>query len=350
MMMLELREPISALSHGAGMMVAIGLTWLFWRRCGHQSCDASSAVYRRGKTVTMLVFGLSLVVCYGNSFHYHGSRLSGEALMRLRRLDHVGIYLLIAGTYTPAAWSLMKAAWRRGTLASVWCVAVLCGARVWFGGILPTWVSTLIYLGMGWGVVFCYRELARNLGHRTLRPLPLGGLFYSTGALINLFRWPVFWPGVFGAHELFHFFVIAGSACHVLFMLRVVVPARAPDGWMDVGADPSALPTPRQLPLPLSFRRRWAAALADGSGSRYTLARPSSVVLISRARGANRPGITGAGPGRDHPDGRALIRASVPGKCSLAELLRHILLPHKVPVRQPRDRPVIARGEKRKKN
>ncbi len=185
----------------------------------------------------------------------------------------MGIYVLIAGTYTPAAWSLMKPAWRRGTLAIVWCVAGFCGARVWFGGILPTWLSTLIYLGMGWGVLFCYRELARNLGHRTLLPLPLGGIFYSVGALINLARWPVLLPGVFGAHELFHFFVIAGSACHVLFMLRVVVPARAPAGWLDVDAAP--------FPLPRGVRPRWPAAWAAmGSGSRSTLARPSSAGLL----------------------------------------------------------------------
>ena len=133
-----------------------------------------------------------------------------NSLNRLRRLDHVGIYLLIAGTYTPAAWSLLKGAWRRGTLATVWGVAGVCAMRVWLGGVLPTWISTLIYLSMGWGVIFCYRELARDLGHRTLLPLPLGGAFYSVGAVINLAGWPVLLPGVLGAHDLFHFFVIAG--------------------------------------------------------------------------------------------------------------------------------------------
>ena len=67
--------------------------------------------------------------------------------------------------------------------------------------------------------------------HQTLLPLPLGGVFYSVGALFNLARWPVFIPGVFAAHELFHFFVIAGSACHVFFMLKVVVPARDEPAW-----------------------------------------------------------------------------------------------------------------------
>jgi hemolysin III len=296
MMLLELREPISAWSHGAGMIMAVALTWIFWQRCSRQLADGGSTAYERGKTVTMLIFGLSLVVCYGNSSLYHGVRLSGEPLMRLRRLDHVGIYLLIAGTYTPAAWSLMKAAWRRGTLASVWCVAAFCGARVWFGGILPTWTSTMIYLGMGWGVLFCYRELARNLGHRTLLALPLGGMFYSVGAIMNLSGRPVLWQGVFGPHELFHLFVIAGSACHVLFMLRVVVPARPPAGWLD--ANPSAHPTPRLSPFPPMLREpltnrlgRYGARLSLQLGETL-FRRPHFSRKASRQAG----GVSGSGP------------------------------------------------------
>ena len=85
---------------------------------------------------------------------------------------------------------------------------------------MPMWVSTLTYLVMGWGALFCYFELARTYSHRTLLPLPLGGMFYSVGAVLNLARWPVLFPGVFAAHELFHFLVIAGSACHIFFMHR----------------------------------------------------------------------------------------------------------------------------------
>ena len=70
------------------------------------------------------------------------------------------------------------------------------------------------------------------------------------------------WPGVFGAHELFHFFVIAGSACHVLFMLRVVVPARAPAGWLDADADPLARShAPALASLPLAVRPPLASSL-----------------------------------------------------------------------------------------
>jgi hemolysin III len=120
----------------------------------------------------------------------------------------------------------MRGRWFSGTLATVWIIALVCSARVWWGNPIPVGVSTLVYLAMGWGSVFCYRELARSNSHKTLLPLPLGGIFYSVGAMINLARWPVIYPGVFASHELFHFFVIAGSACHVFFMLKVVAPAR----------------------------------------------------------------------------------------------------------------------------
>jgi hemolysin III len=240
MMLFDLREPVSALSHGAGMVLALPLIWVFCHRCRTQTVpdatleerpEAQKLAYQRGKIATLVIFGSSLIICYGNSALYHAVYLGGAPLSTLRKLDHLGIYLLIAGTYTPAAWSLMPPLWRRGTLLSVWSVAACCGFRVWTGGLFPTWVSTLIYLTMGWGVLFCYRELARNLSYRRLQPLALGGAFYSVGALINLAGWPALNPGVFGAHELFHLFVLGGSSCHVYFMLRVVVPARPSASW-----------------------------------------------------------------------------------------------------------------------
>jgi hemolysin III len=263
MILLDLREPVSACSHGAAMMLALPLAWIFWQRCGR--CPGTdqglssresdrTCHYEQGKLVALLIFGLSLIFCYGASALYHSVLFSGDRLNRFRRLDHVGIYVLIAGTYTPGVWALFRRGWRQGTLACVWGFAILCAGRVWFGGILPPWVSTIIYLTMGWGVLLCYRELARNLSHRALLPLPLGGAFYSVGALINLMNWPVLKPGVVGAHELFHFLVIAGSACHASFMLRVVVPARQPADWQ--AGNPAWRPRliPGVIPVPLGTR------------------------------------------------------------------------------------------------
>jgi hemolysin III len=240
MLLFDLREPINAWSHGAGMMLALPVTWVLWKRCADPSYHynlgrwGDSTRYQRIKALCLLVFGASLTLCYGMSAIFHAVKLSGEPLFRLQRLDHVGIYILIAGTYTPVAWALMRGSWWWGTLTTVWTVALVCAARVWCGGLMPMWVSTLTYLAMGWGALFCYFELARTYSHRTLLPLPLGGMFYSVGAVMNLARWPVLFPGVFASHELFHFFVIAGSTCHVVFMIAVVIPS----------------PEPTTLPLP----------------------------------------------------------------------------------------------------
>jgi hemolysin III len=290
MLLLDLREPMSALSHGAGVMMALPLTWVFWQRCatrvGPDGCGgrgdlAGGAVspYQRGKSFALLIFGFSLVICYASSTLYHAARLSGPHLDRLRRLDHVGIYLLIAGTYTPGAWALMRGGWRQGTLTSVWSLAGLCAGRVWFGGILPTWMSTLIYLTLGWGVLFCYRELARGHSHLTLLPLPLGGVFYSIGALINLNNWPILWRGVFGSHELFHCFVIAGSACHVYFMHRVVIPARQPADWEGSG----------RLEIPILARLGPGRPPAANLGSIVAAARSTTTRHHEGARWISRP-------------------------------------------------------------
>jgi hemolysin III len=240
MPLFDLREPVSAGSHGVGMILALSVTWALWQRSGKLINPGKverrrgSTRYQRIKGLCLLLFGINLILCYGISATYHAARVSSESLARLQRLDHVGIYLLIAGTYTPVAWAMMRGAWWWGTLTTVWTVALVCAGWVWGVGILPPVLSTLVYLTMGWGSVFCYRELARTYSHRTLSPLPLGGIFYSVGAVINLAHWPVIYPGVFAAHELFHFFVIAGSACHVFFMHEVVVPV----------SEPAPLPSP----------------------------------------------------------------------------------------------------------
>jgi hemolysin III len=275
----DLREPVNAWSHGAGMMMALPITWLLLRKCGKihpcgverrcrtpEPCGAIRgtcrlARHQRFKFLSLLVFGLSLMFCYAASATFHAVPLRGDALSWFQRLDHVGIFLLIAGTYTPVACSLLRRRWVYGTLMTVWTISLTCAGRVWFEGVLPIWLSTSVYLAMGWGSLICYRELARTYSHRTLLPLPLGGLFYTIGALINLARWPVLIPGVFAFHEVFHLFVIAGSASHIFFMIHVVIPAPWP------GLAPSATRSRLRAPLLL----RWTRAMLSRRVRRWML-------------------------------------------------------------------------------
>lgn len=218
---LDLREPVSAWTHGAGLLLSLPVTLvLLWRSWDDPRKGAS-----------LLVFGLSLAACYGASALYHGARVAEDRLQIFRLMDHVGIFTLIAGTYTPIAWNLLRGRWRRATLTSAWLAAAVGASLHLSCGTLPPWLSTALYMVMGWGAVFCYAELARTWPHRLLRPILTGGVFYSVGAGINLLHWPNLWPGFLESHELFHLFVIAGSATHVWFMATVVLPKRPAETW-----------------------------------------------------------------------------------------------------------------------
>ena len=207
------REPASAWTHLAGLMLALLGTAILLRRGGDP-----------GKRISLLVYGLCLVSCYAASTLYHGVRLPADRLAVFVRLDSVGIFALIAGSYTPLAWNLMRGRWRMGTLAAVWGAAAASIALIASGRRFSPVTGTCVYLAMGWGVVVCYARIARVVSHRALLPVVLGGVLYSVGAVLNLLGRPALWTGVFGTHDLFHLFVIAGSALHYWFILKVVVP------------------------------------------------------------------------------------------------------------------------------
>lgn len=233
----DFREPISAWTHFAGLVLAVPGTVYLWRR-GRGACPA--------KRISLLIFGLSLIFCYAASMLFHGVRLPKPEIAVFDRLDRIGIFVLIAGTYTPLAWSLLQGWWRRVTLASVWLIAGVASALLAAGGPLSQGWMTGLYLGMGWGVVACYAELAKVVSHRALLPLIAGGLFYSVGAVLNVLHWPVFWRGVFGEHELFHLFVIAGSLSHYYLILKVAVPFDPGRSPLPTSPAVSFLPTPQE--------------------------------------------------------------------------------------------------------
>ncbi len=245
---LHFREPVSASSHCAGLLLALAGTAYLWLRS-------------RGpiaKRLSLLVFGLGLASCYAASTLYHGLRLPKAELAAFDRIDRIGIFLLIAGTYTPLVWVLMRGRWRWGTLATVWLVAIVASVKLAIDGPFPPIWTTGLYLAMGWGVVVCYAQLARAVSRRALRPLVAGGLFYSVGSAINLLQWPVLWPGVFGSHELFHLFVLAGSLAHYRLILKVVVPFEPGGG--KVPSDPG-----RGRPRGSDSRRRPRATSSTAS-------------------------------------------------------------------------------------
>jgi hemolysin III len=212
----RLREPINRLTHLAGAVLAsVGLVVLLARAANTGRVD---------QLVAFVVFGLSLIALYTASALYHLLPLSAAGIARMRRVDHMSIFLLIAGTYTPFCVLALDGAWRVGLLCLIWALA-LCGVLLkllWMGA--PRWLSVVLYLGMGWVAIIAAPALYRAVPAGGMAWVLGGGLVYSAGALIYGLKRPNPVPGVFGFHEVWHLFVVAGSACHFWAVLRYIVP------------------------------------------------------------------------------------------------------------------------------
>ena len=211
-----LREPINGLSHLAGGLLAfVGLIVLL---------ATAASTGRLDQLVAFGIFGLSLIALYLASSLYHLLPLSPAGVARLRQLDHVAIFVLIAGTYTPFCLLALDGGWRWGLLALIWSLA-LCGMSLklfWMGA--PRWLSVFLYLGMGWIAVGAAPALLRAVPAGGMAWVLAGGLTYSAGALVYGLKRPNPVPGVFGFHEVWHIFVLAGSACHFWAILQYIAP------------------------------------------------------------------------------------------------------------------------------
>ncbi len=208
-----LREPVNGLTHlAAALLACLGLVVLLAR--------ATSAE----QIVAFTIFGLSLISMYAASTLYHLLPLSPAGVARLRRVDHMMIFVLIAGTYTPFCLLALESGWRAELLSLVWGLAA-CGVLlklVWMEA--PRWLSVALYLGMGWVAVLAAPALFRAVPTEGMAWVLGGGLVYTAGALIYGLRRPNLVPGVLGFHEVWHLFVIVGSACHYWAVLWYVAP------------------------------------------------------------------------------------------------------------------------------
>jgi hemolysin III len=208
---LHAREPVSAWSHFLWMVLSLPGTLVLWR-------------LSRGdllKRVGALVFGCALIGCYGASWLFHS--VAPSLAHPFATADHIGIYLLIAGTVTPIGLVVLRGWWRVGMLVGIWGLA-LGGIVLRLTADVPISLLTVLYLAMGWVGCCAYFELLRHLSRAKVRLIVLGGVFYTVGAVINGLDWPVLVPRVFGSHELFHLFVMTGSLFHYYFMLAAILP------------------------------------------------------------------------------------------------------------------------------
>lgn len=210
-----LKDPFSALSHLTGALLsALGLTLLV-------TCAALYASVWH--VASFAVYGAAMVLLYTSSGLYHALRLSERGTRRMRRLDHIMIYLLIAGTYTPVCLVPLRGPWGFGLLATVWTLALAGIVCKLFWLEAPRWLSTALYLGLGWLALVAVYPLVKGLPWGGLAWLGLGGLCYSLGAVVYAIKRPDPWPGRFGFHEIWHLMVMAGSFCHFWLMYAYVL-------------------------------------------------------------------------------------------------------------------------------
>jgi hemolysin III len=209
---IRFKEPFSGLSHlvGAGLGIAALVALVSLARGKPWHLTAFS------------IYGATLILLYSASALYHLLPVSPRTVGRLQMFDHIGIYLLIAGTYTPVCLVPLRGSWGWSLFGVVWGLAVTgIAIRVGWRS-APPWLGLALYLCMGWLAVVAIPPLARAFSAPALTWLVGGGLLYTVGAAIFALERPRLWPGRFGSHDLWHIFVLGGSACHFMLMLHVV--------------------------------------------------------------------------------------------------------------------------------
>ena len=211
-MQITIREPGSAITHFIGMMMAVFAAVPLLVKTGISSGSRSFTA--------MSVFMASMILLYGASAAYHSVNLTGKLLNVFRKLDHMMIFVLIAGSYTPVCMIVLGREQGYPLLALVWGIALI-GMLIkacWIT--CPKWFSSVIYIAMGWVCLLVFGQLWSTLPTAAFLWLLAGGIIYTVGGVIYALKLPLFNSRhkAFGSHEVFHLFVMAGSVCHFIFM------------------------------------------------------------------------------------------------------------------------------------
>jgi len=213
-MSMKMKEPINTWTHFISFIAAIvGLVFLIV-----MSKDNIS------KLVTMTIYGLSMILLYGASSIYHWVKTTPQKELLLKKIDHIAIYILIAGSYTPVFYHGLEGAWRWAMLISVWSLAVLgIVLKIWFIH-APRYVSATFYVSLGWIALVPFLQLIKHLPLGAIILMAVGGVIYTMGAVIYATKIFDFFPKRFGFHEIFHLFIAAGSIVHFIMILIYIVP------------------------------------------------------------------------------------------------------------------------------
>jgi len=211
-----IREPINGLTHLAGAVLAFaGLLAMVIKAAATTSSPTA--------ITAVIIFGVSMILLYSASATYHMVIARDKVIAFLRRLDHSMIFILIAGTYTPFCFISLN-----GKIGAI-LFSIIAGIAisgvvfkmVWFN--CPRWISTSLYLAMGWMIVFVLSPLTGSLNPNGLFLLILGGIFYTIGGVIYGAKPKFLQSKYMGFHEIFHIFILLGSLAHFLTVFLYVI-------------------------------------------------------------------------------------------------------------------------------
>jgi len=208
----KVKDPGSAATHFIGMMMAI-----------FAAVPLLIKVAREPEPVylfSMAVFIGSMILLYASSTLYHTLDISEKVNRRLKKMDHMMIFVLIAGSYTPVCLIALRGRIGYGLLALVWGIALLGIVIKAFWVYCPKWFSSILYIAMGWVCVLAFTQIVNALPKAAFYWLLAGGIIYTIGGVIYALKLPIFNARHrnFGSHEIFHLFVMGGSFCHFIVM------------------------------------------------------------------------------------------------------------------------------------
>lgn len=214
----HIKDPGSAITHFVGMLMAIFASIPLLLKAAHEP----SPIY----FVSLAIYAASLILLYAASTTYHTFDKSEKINTILKKIDHMMIFVLIAGTYTPVCLLVLDRKVGVPLLALVWGIAIVGILIKAFWVYCPKWVSSVLYIGMGWTCVLAFTQILNSLPRAAFLWLLAGGIIYTVGGVIYALKLPIFnnKHKNFGSHEIFHLFVMGGSACHFIVMYAYLLP------------------------------------------------------------------------------------------------------------------------------
>ncbi len=214
----HIKDPGSAITHFIGMLMAIFAAIPLLIKAAREP----EHIY----VISLAIYAASLILLYAASTTYHTIDKSAKVNTILKKIDHMMISVLIAGSYTPICLIVLNRRTGIVLLTLVWGIAIAGILIKAFWVYCPKWVSSILYIGMGWTCVLAFTQLLNNLSPAAFAWLLAGGIIYTVGGIIYALKLPIFNSRHknFGSHEIFHLFVMGGSACHFVVMYAYLLP------------------------------------------------------------------------------------------------------------------------------